>query len=240
MTTRAYRQCFGVKLQRRAQADLAKPRRRVLFYNSTVQRSRLKESLGDDIDSIVSCQRTQRFAIPAFDVFLAGRSLRFEAVILGGSALALLGVVTRTNDDCDLLDPEFPTDVTAPARDFAAVSGIVAGWPNSKAHDLVAIPGCVPEGRRTQLRVSFTGTSLHLLTLGHLDLLCTKLAALVDRGIDYQDCVALNPSLAELRAAWPFVEQYEDNADSREKYCVPLARRQLMRLAKELGYDAVF
>ena len=120
--------------------------------------------------------------IPAFDVFLACRSLRFEAV---------------------------------------------------------AIPGCMPEGWRARLRVAFTGTALHFMTLGHLDLLCTKLVALVDRGIDYQDCVALNPTLEELRAAWPFVE-YEGNADSREKYWVPLARRQFTRLAKELGYDAVF
>jgi hypothetical protein len=178
--------------------------------------------------------------IPAFDVFLASRGLRFEAVILGGSALALLGVVTRTTDDCDVLDPEIPADVAAAAREFAAVSGIDAGWLNSKAHDFVAIRGCMPEGWRTRLRVAFTGRSLHLLTLGHVDLLCTKLVALVDRGIDYQDCVALNPSLEELRAAWPFVEQYEGNADSREKYWVPLARRQLTRLAMELGYDAVF
>jgi hypothetical protein len=140
----------------------------------------------------------------------------------------------------DVLDPEIPADIAAAARDFAAVSGIDAEWLNCKTHDFVAIPGCVPEGWRTRLRVAFTGRSLHLLTLGHLDLLCTKLVALVDRGIDYQDCVALNPSLEELRAAWPFVEQYEGNADSRDKYWVPLARRQLTRLAKELGYDAVF
>jgi hypothetical protein len=88
-------------------------------------------------------------------------------VILGGSALALLGVVTRTTDDCDVLDPEIPATIAAAARDFAAESGIDADWLNSKAHDFVAIPGCLPEG-------------------------------------------------------W-----------------TPLARRQLTRLAKELGYDAV-
>lgn len=82
--------------------------------------------------------------IPAFDAFLADRDLRVEAVILGGSALALLGVVTRTTDDCDVLDPEIPAAIAS-------------------------------------------------------------------------HC-----------------------ADSREKYWVPLARRQLTRLAKELGYDAVF
>lgn len=43
--------------------------------------------------------------IPAFDAYLAARGLRFDAVIIGGSALVLLGVVTRTTDDCDVLDP---------------------------------------------------------------------------------------------------------------------------------------
>jgi hypothetical protein len=210
---------FGVKTAAASAGRTWRTPSRSTIYTSTVQPS---------------------LVIPAFDAFLAGRGLRFEAVILGGSALSLLGVVTRTTDDCDVLAPENPADVAAAARDFAALSGIDAEWLNSKAHDFVAIPGCVPEGWRTRLRVAFTGSSLHLLTLGHLDLLCTKLVALVDRGIAYQDCVALNPSLEELRAAWPFVEQYEGNADSREKYWVPLARRQLTRLAKELGYDAVF
>jgi hypothetical protein len=52
----------------------------------------------------------------------------------------------------------------------------------------------------------------------------TKLVALLDRGIDYQDFVALRPTLAQLRAAWAFVEQYEGNPESGEKYWLPLAR----------------
>jgi hypothetical protein len=178
--------------------------------------------------------------IPAFDVFLAGRGLRFEAVIVGGSALVLLGVVTRTTDDCDVLDPEIPAPIIAAARDFAAASGIGAEWLNSKGHDCVQVPGCLPEGWRSRVRVAFAGNALQLMRPGRLDLLCTKLVALVDRGIDYQDCVALKPTLEQLRAAWPFVEQYEGNAESREQYWLPLARRRLTRLAKELGYDAVF
>jgi hypothetical protein len=139
-----------------------------------------------------------------------------------------------------VLDPEIPAPISLAARGFAAQSGIDADWLNSKAHDFVQVPGCFPDGWRSRLRVAFRGGALQLMTLGNLDLLCTKLVALVDRGIDYQDCVALNPTLEQLRAAWPFVEQYEGNADSREPYRLPLARRQLTRLAKELGYDAVF
>ncbi len=80
---------------------------------------------------------------------------------------------------------------------------------------------------------------MRLETLGHFDLLCTKLVALVDRGIDYKDCVALAPSADDLHAAWPFIVQYEGNDDSREVYWIPTARRALGRLAKELGLDVV-
>jgi hypothetical protein len=178
--------------------------------------------------------------IPAFDAFLAKRGLRFEAVIIGGSALVLLGVVTRTTDDCDVLDPEIPASIAAAAREFATESGIGADWLNSKAHDFVQVAGCLPESWRSRLRVAFAGAALQFQTLGRFDLLCTKLVALVDRGVDYPDCVALKPTLEELHAAWPFIEQYEGNAESREQYWLPLARRQLTRLAQELGYDAVF
>jgi hypothetical protein len=178
--------------------------------------------------------------VPAFDAFLAKRGLRFEGVIVGGSALVLLGVVMRTTDDCDVLDPDIPAAIASAARDFAAESGIDSDWLNSKAHDFVQVSGCLPDGWRSRLRVAFIGSALRFQTLGRLDLLCTKLVALIDRGIDYPDCVALAPTLEELHAAWPFIEQYEGNAESREQYWLPIARRQLARLAKELGYDAVF
>ena len=37
-----------------------------------------------------------RIVLDAFDAFLADRGLRFEAVVIGGIALNLLGVVRRT------------------------------------------------------------------------------------------------------------------------------------------------
>lgn len=178
--------------------------------------------------------------IPAFDAYLAARGLRFDAVIIGGSALVLLGVVTRTTDDCDVLDPEIPSPIIDAARAFAAESGIGPEWLNNRAHDFVQVVGCLPEGWRARLRPLFRGQALGFETLGPFDLLCTKLVALVDRGTDFEDCVALAPTLTELRAAWPFIEQYEGNAESREQYWIPLAHRQLNRLAAELGFDAVF
>ncbi|MCG8556267.1 MAG: DUF6036 family nucleotidyltransferase [Proteobacteria bacterium] len=136
--------------------------------------------------------------VPQFDAYLAEQGLRYEAVVIGGAALSLLGVVSRTTDDCDVLDPQIPESIREAARAFC------------------------------------------LRTLGRLDLLCTKLVALVDRGVDYEDCIALRPTLDELRRAWPFVEQYEGNDESREVYWIPAAKRQMQRLCEELGLDGVF
>ncbi|MBK6575408.1 MAG: hypothetical protein IPG17_04215 [Sandaracinaceae bacterium] len=103
----------------------------------------------------------------------------------------------------------------------------------------MTIEGCVPMGWRERLRNVFQGKALQLQTLGAQDLLCTKLVALIDRGTDFDDCVALGPSAEELVAAWPFVAEYEGNPESRAKHWIPLARKQLERLAKRLGYDVV-
>ncbi|HEX5660281.1 MAG TPA: DUF6036 family nucleotidyltransferase [Polyangiales bacterium] len=177
--------------------------------------------------------------IPAFDQHLVAAGLTFEAVVLGGAALHLLGVIQRPTDDCDVLDPQIPEAVLAAARAFAVPRGLRSDWLNSRAHDFVGVPGCLPEGWRTRLRWAYQGQALRLRTLERQDLLCTKLVALVDRGVDFADCVALEPTRAELERAWPFVAQYEGNVDSRESYWVPLARRYLVRLAQELGYDVV-
>jgi hypothetical protein len=179
--------------------------------------------------------------IPAFDAFLAERGQRFEAVVIGSAALSLLGVVVRATDDCDVLDPVIPEAVLEAARDFAKARGELADdWLNCKSHDFVGVPGCLPEGWRGRLQPLFKGNALHFQTLGRQDLLCTKLVALVDRGTDFEDCVALGPSIEELQAAWPFVQNYEGNPESREVYWIPLAKRQLVRLCMELGLDGLF
>jgi Nucleotidyltransferase of unknown function (DUF6036) len=194
---------------------------------------------GPGSGTIFTSTMLPQLIIPAFDRYLAAQGLRFEAVVIGGAALALLGVVQRPTDDCDVLDPTIPEPVLGAARSFAATQGISPTWLNSQAHDFVGVPGCLPEGWRARLRLAFQGTALVLHTLGRLDLLCTKLVALVDRGTDYADCLALRPTQAELEAAWPFVADYEGNAESRQVYWLPLARKQLARLGKELGYDVV-
>jgi hypothetical protein len=42
-----------------------------------------------------------RVTLDAFDQFLAARELRLDAVVLGGAALVLLGVIERATRDVD-------------------------------------------------------------------------------------------------------------------------------------------
>lgn len=58
--------------------------------------------------------------IESFDAWLAARSLRLEAIVVGGSALALLGITARQTRDFDILHPELPEEIAQAAREFAA------------------------------------------------------------------------------------------------------------------------
>jgi hypothetical protein len=61
-----------------------------------------------------------RDLLERFDVFLSERGVGFEAIVVGGAALNLLGVISRATKDCDVLDPEIPPAVATAARAFAA------------------------------------------------------------------------------------------------------------------------
>jgi hypothetical protein len=72
----------------------------------------------------------------AFDRYRAARNLRLEAVVIGGAALNLLGVVSRPTRDCDILLPPLPAAIVEAAGAFAAEvrrsGGTLADdWPNN-------------------------------------------------------------------------------------------------------------
>ena len=127
--------------------------------------------------------------------------------MVGGSALALLGVIDRQTRDFDILHPELSEEVTRAAREFAAhLRGegveLADDWLNNGPMQLVDV---LPDGWRWRVQVAFTGASLTLTTLGRSDLLKTKLFALCDRGTDLGDCIALEPTTEELREAEPWL-----------------------------------
>ena len=145
--------------------------------------------------------------ITRFDGFLAERSLQLDAVVIGGAALALLGVVSRPTRDCDILHPELSPQILEAARAFAAAmreSGepLDDDWLNNRPASLTKD---LPEGWLSRLQLVFEGSAIKLHTLGRADLLKSKLFSLCDRGLDIGDCIALAPTAEELREAQPWL-----------------------------------
>jgi len=154
-----------------------------------------------------------RPTIEAFDAWLAERSLRLEAIVVGASALALLGVTGRQTRDVDVLHPKLPEEVTVAAREFAAhlrSDGVELSddWLNNGPMQLADV---LPAGWRLRVRAVFEGTAMRLTTLGRADILKSKLFALCDRGTDLADCVALAPTPDELEEAAPWLADLDAN-----------------------------
>ena len=154
-----------------------------------------------------------RLTIKAFDGWLAASSLRLDAIVVGGSALALLGVTDWQTRDFDILHPELPDEIASAAREFAAhlrEEGVdlADDWLNNGPMQLAEI---LPDGWRLRLRIAFTGSALTLTTRGRADLLKTKLFALCDRGTDLADCIALAPTSQETDEAEPWLAKQDAN-----------------------------
>jgi hypothetical protein len=154
-----------------------------------------------------------RPTIEAFDRHLAGLGLRFEGVIIGGSALVLMGVVSRLTKDFDILMPTLPEAVAAAARDFAkleraAGNDVIEDWLNNGPAQLGDV---LPAGWRDRIEPLFKGEVITFSVLGRPDLLKSKLFALADRGVDVEDCLALKPTADELAECLPWLEQQDGN-----------------------------
>lgn len=171
--------------------------------------------------------------IQAFDEFLAARKLQLKAVIIGGTALNLIGVVSRTTKDCDVLSPVLPAEIVEAARDFASETrrnGITLqdDWLNNGPSSLVPL---LPRGWELRLQLAFVGKAIQFDVLGRIDLLRSKLFALCDRGIDLGDCIALSPTADELSILLPWIETQDGNPAWQIH-----VRATLDDLAKRLGH----
>ena len=156
-----------------------------------------------------------RPTLEAFDARLVGLDMRLEAVVIGGSALALLGVTSRQTRDFDIIAPELPPTILEAAKAFAREQrelgvDLLDDWLNNGPMQLGDL---LPEGWRLRVVLAFEGKALVLHSLGRADLLKTKLFALCDRGTDLPDCVALAPTVAELAEALPWVSFQDANPD---------------------------
>lgn len=151
--------------------------------------------------------------LASFDRYLVERHLRFEGVVIGGAALNLLGVVSRLTKDCDILTPEIPKPIDEASRAFARQVRATGGtlqdeWFNSGP---ASLRDQLLSGWESRLQDAYVGQAVHLRTLGREDLLCAKIFALCDRGIDLSDCIALAPTSDELKIILPWLEQQDAN-----------------------------
>ena len=149
-----------------------------------------------------------KLEVEKFDLYLASAGLEFEAVIIGGAALNIMNVISRQTKDVDFLDPEIPDVIKKASLDFAIKNPELkldsANWVNNGPSSLIRD---LPKNWRDDLQIIFQGQALKLWTLGRLNLLRTKLYAYADREIDYGDCIALNPTLSELKECKEWVLQ---------------------------------
>jgi hypothetical protein len=142
---------------------------------------------------------------------IAARDERYELVIIGGSALLILGLVERTTKDVDIValrsDDELERAKPLPeglraagdlvARDFS----LPAEWLNSGPADLLDFG--LPEGFADRLQRRSYGKGLVVYFASRYDQIHLKLYAAVDQGPGKheQDLRALEPNEAELVAA---------------------------------------
>lgn len=171
--------------------------------------------------------------IPQFDAFLAERGLALEGIAAGGTALALLGVISRETRDCDLIEPELSAGVREAA--IALASGLRDqgkilrdDWLNNGPASLAPL---LPEGWRQRLQLIHQGKAIRLWALGRPELLLSKLFALCDRGLDLPDCLALQPSATELARAEIWIEAQDLNPEWPAH-----VRAALQNLGRRLGH----
>lgn len=174
-----------------------------------------------------------RETISAFDTFLEERGLSFEAVVIGGAALGLLGLVSRQTRDCDVLHPQLPRVIADAAKRFAEARRsegdlLADDWLNNGPASLADV---LPAGWMDRLQIAYKGKAITLRCLGRIDLLRSKLFALCDRGTDLQDCLALNPLVSEIDEIRPWLEYQDGNPDWPEH-----TRVTLEDLLRRLGH----
>ena len=147
--------------------------------------------------------------LDGYNKFLEDRGLALNAIIVGGTALNLLGYISRQTRDVDIIAPELSEALKLSSEEFAqTIPTLWSDWLNNGPSSLVDI---LPTGWETRLQDSYIGTALRLQTLGRSDLLKTKLFAYCDRGTDLSDCLAMNPSPEELEDALLWVVLQDAN-----------------------------
>jgi hypothetical protein len=152
---------------------------------------------------------------------LAGHD--YDLIVIGGSALLALGLVSRATDDVDVLALTdraglhealpLPPPLTDASARVARDLDLPADWLNSvAAADMLRLG--LPEGFTERLTRREYGPSLTVRYASRLDQIHFKLHATVDRGggKHFSDLQALEPSQAELLAAARWTRTHDPSA----------------------------
>jgi hypothetical protein len=147
--------------------------------------------------------------VKAFDHFLAKESCAFEAIIIGGAALSILGITSRVTNDIDVMRPgQLPQSVKSAAHSFALHMNLPENWLNCGPAD---IEKYLPHDWEKRVVTLFNGKHLKLITLGRQEFLMTKCWAYCDRERDLDDILAMKPSTAELDIVVKWLEPLDAN-----------------------------
>jgi hypothetical protein len=163
---------------------------------------------------------------------LAARAARVELVVVGGSALLAVGLVSRTTSDVDVVgllsdgtvvDPRpLPEHVLAAsarvARDFA----LPADWLNTGPADLLDFG--LPEGFVERLEKREYGPALTVHFASRIDQIHFKLYAMADQGAGKHeaDLRELEPTADELLDAARWTRTHDPSEDFREELVAAL------------------
>lgn len=160
---------------------------------------------------------------------LEERGLRFELLAIGGGALQLLGLITRTTRDIDVVAlvedgialpvVALPGPLRAAVADTARVLRLPNDWLNTGPRSLMDF-GLPPGSLGRAHRREWGGLVLHLAD--RRDQICFKLYAAVDQGPrskHFDDLRRLRPTADELRAAAAWAQSH----DTSETFASELA-----------------
>lgn len=152
----------------------------------------------------------------------------YELVVIGGAALAAVGLVRRPTRDVDVValraegaitpaDP-FPEPLVEAVRRVAGDFGLSEGWLNpGPTADLVRLG--LPKGFEARMVTRSYGPALTVDFAGRLDQIHLKLYAMADQGLGRHedDLRALDPSPEELLGAARWARTHDPSEAFREE-----------------------
>jgi len=155
----------------------------------------------------------------------AGGGRKISLVVCGGTALAALGLVSRTTKDVDVLGSlergslhkigTFPVWLNEAAHKVARDFNLAANWLNLGPES--QLDTGLPKGIRRRLVKRIYGKRLTIYFISRLDQIYLKLYASLDRGgYHEEDLFKLKPSKRELLAASRWVLKQDVSAPFRE------------------------